>query len=274
MSTTILAAAVQMTSTADKQENLDQAAHWVELAAKQGAQLVVLPELFNCQASREVMLANSEPVPGPTSDLANSWAKRWGITLVAGSILETAADGKGFNTSLTFDPDGNLKSVYRKLHLFDVDLPGEVTFKESDFVEPGSRIEVAETPCGRIGMSICYDLRFPELYRRLADRGADIITVPSAFALATGRDHWEVLLRARAIENQAYVVAANQYGPLSAELVTYGRSMIIDPWGIPLAVAADGPGVTMAAIDLDRAKSIRQRLPALQHRRQLESWED
>lgn len=274
MSTTTLAAAVQMTSTADKKANLDQAAHWIEVAVKQGARLVVLPELFNCLTSREPMLANAEPVPGPTSDMAMSWAKRWGITLVAGSILERAGDGKGFNTSLVFDPEGNLITVYRKLHLFDVDLPGEVTFKESSFVEPGNRIEVAETACGRIGMSICYDLRFPELYRRLADQGADIITVPSAFALATGRDHWEVLLRARAIENQAFVVAANQYGRHSEELVTYGRSMIIDPWGIPLAVAADGPGVTMAAIDLQRSESIRKRLPALTHRRHLERWDD
>ncbi len=272
--TSFLAAAIQMTSTADKRSNLDQAAHWIGEAVKQGARLVVLPELFNCLASREEMVAQAESIPGPTSEAASSWAKQWQITLVAGSMLERASGGKALNTSLVFDPTGEQSTVYRKLHLFDVDLPGEVTFQESSFVRSGDRIEVAETPCGRIGLSICYDLRFPELYRRLAEKGAETIVVPSAFALATGRDHWQVLLRARAIENQAFVIAANQHGRHSDEIVTYGRSTIIDPWGIPLSTAADGQGFAIAPVDRSRLQEIRKRLPALSHRRGLERWSD
>ncbi len=274
MNTTFLAAAIQMSSTSDKKANLDQAEHWIGEAAKQGARLIVLPELFNCLTSREEMLAQAEALPGPTSEAASSWAKQWKITLVAGSMLERAGDQKAFNTSLVFDSAGELLTVYRKLHLFDVDLPGEVTFQESSFVTAGDRTEVVDTPCGRLGLSICYDLRFPELYRRLADKGADIIAVPSAFALATGRDHWQVLLQARAIENQAFVIAADQHGRHSDEIVTYGRSMIIDPWGVPLSTAADGQGMAIAPIDLARGQAIRKRLPALSHRRGIERWSD
>jgi len=274
MNTTFLAAAIQMSSTADKKSNLDQAAHWIREAAKQGARLIVLPELFNCLASREEMITQAESIPGTTSKAASSWAKQWRITLVAGSMLERAGEGKAFNTSLVFTPSGEQSSVYRKIHLFDVDLPDEVTFQESSFVTAGDRVEVVDTPCGQLGLSICYDLRFPELYRRLVDKGADILTVPSAFALATGRDHWNVLLRARAIENQAFVIAADQHGKHSDEIVTYGRSMIIDPWGIPLSTAADGQGIAIASIDRSRTQAIRKRLPALAHRRRLEQWGD
>lgn len=272
MSNPILAAAVQMSSTADKTSNLQQAEHWIEQAVKQGASLVVLPELFNCLASPEEMLAAAEDIPGPTSEAAHDWAKRWQITLLAGSMLERAGDGKAYNTSVVYGPSGELLKIYRKVHLFDVDLPGQVTFHESSFVKPGDRIETIDTACGRLGLSICYDLRFPELYRRLAEDGADVLAVPSAFALATGRDHWQVLLQARAIENQAFVIAANQHGKHSEAIVTYGRSMIIDPWGIPLSTASDGQGLALAPIDFANSKAVRARLPALSHRRQIEAW--
>lgn len=272
MSNPTLAAAVQMSSTADKNSNLQQAEHWIGEAAKQRASFVVLPELFNCLASPEEMVSMAEAIPGPTSEAASAWAKRWRITLLAGSMLEQAGDGKAYNTSLVFAPNGELLKSYRKVHLFDIDLPGQVTFQESSFVQPGERIETVETACGRLGLSICYDLRFPELYRRLAADGADVIAVPSAFALATGRDHWQVLLQARAIENQAFVIAANQHGRHSEEITTYGRSMIIDPWGIPLSTASDGQGLAMATIDCAKTKAVRARLPALTHRRGIEGW--
>lgn len=273
MSTPILTAAVQMSSTADKNSNLQQAEHWIGEAVKQGASLVVLPELFNCLASPEEMVSVAEAIPGPTSEAASAWAKRWEITLLAGSMLEQAGDGKAYNTSLVFAPNGELLRTYRKIHLFDIDLPGQVTFQESNFVQPGERIETVDTACGRLGLSICYDLRFPELYRRLAADGADVIAVPSAFAMATGRDHWQVLLQARAIENQAFVIAANQHGKHSEEITTYGRSMIIDPWGTPLSTASDGQGLAMATIDLAKSKAVRVRLPALTHRRGIEGWD-
>ncbi len=274
MSNPILAAAVQMSSTADKHANMQQAEHWINEAVKQGASLVVLPELFNCLASPEEMLAQAEDIPGPTSEAAHQWAERWQITLLAGSLLEKAGDGRAYNTSVVYGPSGELLKIYRKLHLFDIDLPGQVTFQESSFVKPGERIETIDTACGRLGLSICYDLRFPELYRHLASDGADMIAVPSAFALATGRDHWQVLLQARAIENQAFVVAANQHGRHSEEITTYGRSMIIDPWGIPLSTASDGQGLAIAPIDHSKAKAVRERLPALTHRRGIERWAD
>lgn len=156
---------------------------------------------------------------------------------------------------------------YRKIHLFDIDLPGRISFQESRWFEPGQAVVTADSPQGRLGMAICYDLRFPELFRRLTEAGAELLLVPSAFTLPTGRDHWDVLLRARAIENQTHVVAPNQFGPHTPHLTTYGRSAIIDPWGTCLAIAPDGEGLIMAAIDRQRQQEIRQHLPALAHRR-------
>lgn len=262
------AAAVQMSSGEDVAANLASATHGVEQAAAAGARLVVLPEMFACLGRVEAIVASAETIPGPTSDALCQLARRLQIILVAGSFAERSPrPDKVYNTSLLMGPDGAILASYRKIHLFDVDLPGQVSLTESSWIVPGDATATVATPLGCIGQAICYDLRFPELFRELADAGADVICVPAAFTLPTGRDHWEVLARARAIENQAFVVAANQFGRHTPQLTTYGRSMIVDPWGTPLAVAADGVGIAMAEIDLARMQEIRRRLPALDHRR-------
>ncbi len=265
-----IVAAVQMTSTANKAENLAIAERLVRRASKRGAQLVAIPELFNCLGEPETIVANAEPIPGPTSQLMGQLAAELGITLVAGSIGEQTESKKICNTSLIFGPDGSPLAKYQKVHLFDIDLPGRVTFRESDFMTPGEVLAITETEVGQLAQATCYDIRFPNLFQLYADRGAEIIVTPSAFTLPTGRDHWEVLLRARAIENQVFIVAPNQFGKHGGELNSYGRSMIIDPWGTVLAKAADGEGVITAEIDFDSQKQIRSRLPCLQHRRDLD----
>tara|TARA_B100000029_G_scaffold159313_1_gene154974 strand:- start:1180 stop:1986 length:807 start_codon:yes stop_codon:yes gene_type:complete len=264
----ILVAAVQMTSTEDVDANLDRAEALAGQAISRGASLVVLPELFTALGEPEHITAAAQPIPGPASMRMSCLAANAGITLVAGSLAE-CRDGRDriSNTSLVFGPDGSQLACYRKMHLFDIDLPGRVSFCESAFVEPGEDVVVTETPVGRLGQATCYDLRFPELFRALADREAQILAVPAAFTQATGRDHWEVLLRARAIENQVFIVAANQYGHHGPGITTYGRSMIIDPWGTVLATAADGEQVITAEFNLDRLQDIRATLPALTHRR-------
>jgi len=266
-----IAACVQMTSGSDKSKNMETATRLTEEAVQRGARLVVLPELFNCLAMPKTIVEQAETIPGPTAEAMSELAARLQTTLLAGSIAESVPGAnKIFNTSLLFSPEGKQLAQYRKIHLFDIDLPGHVTFQESSFMQPGDRLVVTETPLGKLGQATCYDLRFPELFRRLVAAGAQVLCVPAAFTLATGRDHWEPLLRARAIENQVYVIATNQFGRHHPSIQTYGRSMILDPWGIPLAVAPDGEGVITAEIDFDRQTQIRAELPALQHRRNLD----
>ena len=268
MGDTCWAAAVQMASGEDKERNLESAERLVREAAERGARLVALPELFNCLGRKEQVIRAAEPVPGPTSRRMGDLARRFRITLLAGSLCERAAGrNRVFNTSLLFDESGTLLARYRKIHLFDVNLPGRVSYQESSWMAPGRDVVSAETSHGRLGLSICYDLRFPELYRRLVRQGCRILLVPSAFSLPTGRDHWEVLLRSRAIENQTYVIAPNQFGQHTPGFATCGRSVIIDPWGIPLAVAPDGEGVILSRLDICRQETIRRELPALSHRR-------
>ncbi len=268
MSDRYLAAAIQLNSREDVTANLAAATHWAEQAALRGARLIVLPELFNCLGTADAMLRQAEEIPGPTSEALSQLAARLGVTLLAGSICERSSlAGKAFNTSLLFSPAGVLLAKYRKLHLFDVDLPGRVCYRESDWLLPGDKVVAVDTDLGQLGLAICYDIRFPELFQR---QKADVLLVASAFTLPTGRDHWEVLLRARAIENQAFVVAANQYGEHTPQLTTLGRSLLVDPWGTVLAVAADAEGLAIAEIDRSRQAEIRGRLPSLQHRRKLE----
>jgi len=266
---TYMAAAVQMHATVDKEANIAAAVRLVEEAAGRDARLVVLPEFFNCLGNMEEVVAQAEPIPGPTSRTMSELAARLRITLLAGSICEQSDQpGKGRNTSLLFGPDGKELAVYRKMHLFDADFPGQVTFTESDWIVPGGQIVCSATPLGTLGQATCYDLRFPELFRRLADRGMDVLAFPSAFAATTGRAHWEVLLRARAIENQVYVVAANQYGRHTPNFTTYGCSMIVDPWGQVLDRAAEsGDAVVLAEIDRQRMAEVRRSLPSLKHRK-------
>ncbi len=270
MSEAYFAAAVQMCSGESKVANLKAATRQVEKAAQLGAQVVALPELFNCLGRTEIMLQEAEGIPGPTSEAMGRLARRLGIILVAGSICERDVEaGKVFNTCLLIDSSGQLQARYRKMHLFDIDLPGQVSYQESSWLSPGDDVVAVPTELGCFGLSICYDLRFPELYRRLIEAGAELLMVPAAFALATGKDHWQVLLRSRAIENQVFVVAPNQFGQPTPQFTAYGRSTIIDPWGTSLAVAPDGESMILAQIDPGRQQEIRRRLPALAHRRKV-----
>ncbi|HEY2839326.1 MAG TPA: carbon-nitrogen hydrolase family protein [Pirellulales bacterium] len=268
MPTRFRVAAVQMSSGEDPAVNLRAAVALVEQAAAGGAQLVALPEMFLCYGSPKAILAAAETIPGPTSDVLCQLARRLNITLVAGSFCERGPQpDRGFNTSLLIGPDGAIRATYRKRYLFDVEIPGAVQSRESTWLTPGDAICVTDTPCGHIGQAICYDLRFPELFRALVDAGATLVCIPSAFTAATGRDHWEILLRARAIENQLYVIAPNQFGAHAPGMTSYGRSMIVDPWGIVLATAPEGAGLIFSELDLSRVATIRERLPALRHRR-------
>jgi len=262
------AAAIQMVASDNKAANLAEAERWIRAAASQGARIVALPEVFIWRGSKKREREFAEPIPGPTSEAMARLAGELHIHLLAGSILEEIpGSNKSYNTSLLFDATGRLIANYRKIHLFDVDLANGVSLRESETRAFGDSISVAETELGCMGLTVCYDLRFPELYRGLADRGAQIVFVPSAFTAYTGKAHWETLLRARAIENQVYIVAPDQFGKSASSFETHGHSMIVDPWGRVLAVAADGPGIVAAEIDLDYLARVRAELPALMHRK-------
>jgi predicted amidohydrolase len=264
------AAVVQLQASADKLANLGKAERLVAAAATAGAKLVALPEMFNLYGPFGPIVAAAETIPGPTSSLLAEWAVRHDVFLVGGSFAEhdeTLGSNKARNTSLLFAPDGRILARYCKVHLFDIDLPGHVTSKESDWITAGSETTVAETSLGKIGQAICYDLRFPELFRRLSAEGAEIIVVPSAFTHTTGRDHWEVLVRARAIENQCYVLAPNQCGEPAPGMRTYGHSLIVDPWGRVLASLEEEEGFAVAELDLEALALVRSQLPAHAHRR-------
>ena len=262
------AAAVQLTSTADRDRNLATADRLTRAAASAGAELVVLPEKWAVLGTPVETAAGAEPFDGPALRWAAAGARELGIDLVAGSIAERV-DGadRGSNTSVHFGPDGAQMAVYRKVHMFDVEVGGR-TYRESENEAPGEELVVSETAAGvELGLSICYDLRFPELYRILAVRGARVLVVPAAFTLATTREHWEVLLRARAIEDQAFVVAANQVGEHAKGYRSGGRSMIVDPWGVVLAQAPDTETYVLAELDLERQAEIRRTMPSLANRR-------
>jgi deaminated glutathione amidase len=263
-----LAAAVQMVASDDKAANLREAAHWVRRAAERGARVIALPEVFIWRGNKKFEREFAEPIPGSTSTTMAELARELGIYLLAGSILEEIPGSqKAYNTSLFFDPAGKLRASYRKIHLFDVDLANGTSLRESATREFGDGIAVAGTEFFKAGLSVCYDLRFPELYRGLAKEGVDLVFVPSAFTAYTGEAHWETLLRARAIENQVYIIAPDQFGKSAKSFETHGHSMIVDPWGEILAELPDGPGVITAEIDLDHLAKVRAELPALKHRR-------
>ncbi|HMD05483.1 MAG TPA: carbon-nitrogen hydrolase family protein [Candidatus Binatus sp.] len=263
-----LAAAVQMNAGPDKAANLERAERLVRVGAARGANLVALPEVFNWRGKRNEQAAAAETLDGQSLMLMSRLASELQIHIVAGSVTEQIdGDSRCYNTSALLGPDGGRVAVYRKIHLFDVDLPGRVTVRESDAKLAGAEVVTGATPLGAIGLSICYDLRFPELYRRLTFAGAQIIAIPSAFTFPTGEAHWEPLLRARAIENQAYVIAPAQFGPNIYGYSDYGNSMIVDPWGRVIARAADQEGVVVAPIDLEYQERVRRELPALKHAR-------
>jgi deaminated glutathione amidase len=259
------AAAVQLNSTGDKDRNLEVAERLVRAAAADGAELIGLPEKWNLLAGGEELLAGAEPLDGPSLSLARGWARQLGLHLLAGSIAEQGGE-KAFNTSVLIGPSGEDLAVYRKIHMFDVDVGG-VAYRESAYERPGA--EIVTAPIGDLlaGLSVCYDLRFPELYRILAVRGARLLAVPSAFTEATGRDHWEVLLRARAIENQAFLLAPNQVGQAPPHFHSHGHSAIVDPWGTVLALLSGGEGFAVAELDFTEQDRLREALPSLANRR-------
>ncbi len=261
-------ALVQMNSQQDENTNVDKALSFIDEAAGQGAALVALPEYFHFLGPNKNKLAHTHLLKeGKLTQILSQKAAEHGIYLLGGTFLEASGEKEMcYNTSALFGPDGSLLSYYRKIHLFDVDIPGRLRFLESGITLSGREVVVAETPLGRWGMSICYDLRFPELYRSLVLKGAELIFAPSAFALLTGKDHWEPLLRARAIENQVYMVAPNQMGTHPPSYQSLGNSMIVDPWGTVIARAAEEEGITLAHVDLERVKKVREELPCLGHR--------
>ena len=263
------AAAVQLSSTPDRDRNLEAADRLTREAAARGAELVVLPEKWPVLGTPEQTAAGAEPLDGgPSLAWARATARELGIDLVAGSIAESVAGAdRGANTCVHVGPDGEDRAVYRKIHMFDVEVGGRA-YRESEHEAPGDEPALSATADGTgLGLTICYDLRFPELYRILAVRGAEIVVVPAAFTFATTRDHWEILLRARAIEGQAFVVAANQIGEHAPGIRSGGRSMIVDPWGVVLATAPDAETVVVADLDLARLDGIRAKLPSLANRR-------
>jgi predicted amidohydrolase len=263
-------AAVQLNSTPDQAANLARAQALVEDAASRGAQLVALPEHFACLGRDADTAAAAQPLDGSLVSRFKELAAKLRIFLLMGSFPETTpGKARPYNTSLLLGPRGQILAHYRKLHLFDVDLPGTLAHRESEYTHPGEEVVAAALPGVPFtaGLAICYDLRFPELFRLQVDQGANLLLLPAAFTATTGRDHWEVLLRARAIENLAYVVAPAQYGEHVPGRRSYGRSLIVDPWGTVLAQAPDGDGVILAQLDYERLQRLRRTLPALRHRR-------
>ncbi len=259
---------MQLNSTDDVDRNLQIADRLVRDAASRGAELVVLPEKWSVLGTAQDMEAGAQTLDGECMSWARASARELGIDLVAGSIVEQLAESpKRANTSVHVGPDGEIKAVYRKLHMFDARVDG-VRYAESQGEQAGERIVLSRLSDGAcLGMSVCYDVRFPELYRALALGGAQVISIPSAFTLATTRDHWEVLVRCRAIEEQCFVIAANQIGAHPGGNRSGGRSLIVDPWGLVLAGAPDSECAILADMDLELLRDIRERLPVLEHRR-------
>lgn len=262
-------ACIQLSSNADLARNLSVAGELVAEAASRGARLAVLPEVFNRRGSKDLQLANQEGLDGPTVAFMTETARKHGLWLLAGSFMEKRAEfaPRGSNSSLLVRPDGQLVAHYRKIHLFDIEVQG-VSARESDAMVPGDAAVLTAVDDVSLGLTICYDLRFPELYRALTLAGARMIAVPAAFTERTGRDHWEVLLRARAIENQVFILAPNQLGPAEGTQTCYGRSLIIDPWGVVLAQAPDTECCIVADLDFAAQDRIRAGLPCLEHRRE------
>jgi predicted amidohydrolase len=268
---TIRVALVQLDAGKDKSANIESAFEFIARAASEGAELIALPENFHIRTSSAesvLKLQAAESIPGPLSARIAEAAKEHGVYLLAGSYGERISGRKRFhNTSLFFDPAGRIIAKYRKIHLFDVSIGNEIVTQESQIVAPGGEVVVAKTDFGTVGLSICYDVRFPELYRSQALLGAVMSFVPANFTMFTGRDHWETLLRARAIENGMFMIAPAQIGRIPGGHLSYGRSMVVDPWGIVIAKASDRTGITHVVVNTDLVRETRRRLPSLDHRK-------
>lgn len=271
MSERFLAAAVQLQNTSDAATNAETAERLIRRAARYGASLVATPENTDFLGPHDQKVARAEPLDGPVCSRYAALAAELGIHLLLGSFAERTdpPSQRCHNTSVLFGPDGERLAAYRKIHLFDVDVGSDVSFRESATVVPGDAVVAAETRLGTVGLSVCYDLRFPELYRSLRDRGAGIVTIPSAFTLTTGKDHWEALIRARAIETQCWVVAPGQWGRHDDGGLrqSWGHSMIVDPWGCVVGQASDGTGLALAEIDPAALDRVRRAIPVASHHR-------
>lgn len=263
-----IAAAIQVNSQPDLKANLDQAESLIQQAAEEEAVLVGLPEHFAFFGDIERRFEMTEQIAHEVPAFLKKMARTFGIYLLGGSYPVTAGNGKVFNRSLLLNPEGDVVSSYDKIHLFDVNIPDGFTYRESRSVAPGRQVAhvFSSEYIGHIGLSICYDLRFPELYRKLAEKGAEILSVPSAFTKLTGEAHWHVLLKARAIENTSFIFAPAQTGLHGEKRRTFGHALIIDPWGEVLADAGDKPGLALAHIDPAKLREVRQRMPSLRHR--------
>lgn len=261
------AAVCQMNSQGDYQENMRVAAELLDRSHNSGADVAVLPEVFTYRGDRARSHEYVESIPGPTTDRLAAKARELNMWVLAGSIREASDDpGRSYNTSVLYDRDGNEVARYRKIHLFDVDIAGKVTAKESENIRPGNEIVLAEIEGHKFGLTICYDLRFPELFRALALMDCDAIFLPAAFTMQTGRDHWEVLIRARAIENSCYMLASGLVGKHESGGETYGHSMIVDPWGTVVSCMPDETGIVVSELDFSRQARIRQEIPVLANR--------
>ena len=259
---------VQTNSQDDKQQNIADALAGIDRAARMGARFVSLPELWSYLGPGNHEPGIAEQIPGNLTRMLGDKARERSIYLHAGSFLEQVAEhDKLYNTTVVFDPSGDIVARYRKMHLFDVDIAGEKSYRESDSIEPGEEIVTFDLDGVRVGLAICYDLRFPELFRLLALRGAEIVMLPAAFTLMTGKDHWEPLIRARAIENSMFMIAAGQVGSHPPGRTCFGRSMVVDPWGVVLAQAGDIPTVITATLDLNEIVRVRKQIPSLKNRR-------
>jgi predicted amidohydrolase len=257
-------AVAQLDSRADKAQNVQRMRSFVDEAANRDANLVAFPEMATYMGDPSRYTAVAESFPGPTTKALAEKAQEHGLYVHTGSFFESIPESnRVYNTSGVIDPDGTLLDTYRKIHLFDIH--GDVEYQESDNVAPGEEVTTVDTELGTVGLSICYDLRFPQLYRALAARSAEVLFVPAAFSLHTGKDHWESLLRARAIENQAYVVAPGQIGDKPDSMETYGKSLVVDPWGTVIAKASDRPEMITATVDLDYLDEVRTKLQTLEH---------
>lgn len=263
-------AAIQTNSTERRPDNLEQASDLLAQAKGQGAKLAVLPEHFSFLAAMEEMPQVAEPLRGPTVTFLAEQAKKLGLWIIGGSFSRKSNDPtRSYNTCPVLSPSGELVAYYDKIHMFDLAMPGQATWDESRYVKPGRRLVTVELPTGKVGLSICYDLRFPELYRRLRLKGAQVLTAPAAFTYATGKDHWELLVRTRALENACYVLAAAQVGEHGGGRRSWGQAMIVGPWGEVLAQCQDGPGVALAEVNPKGAAKSRCKLDSTGHARLL-----
>lgn len=258
---------IQMSVSDDKETNLKKAQSMIRKACQQGAQMVVLPEVFNSPYQTNLFPDYAEPYPGPTTRLLSRLAAEQEILLVGGSIIEKDTNGKLYNSSFVFDEKGQLLGRHRKMHLFDINLPGKVVFRESDILESGNNITIIQHQGLCLGLMICYDFRFPELARAAVLEGAQLLVVPAAFTAATGEAHWDLLMRSRAVDNQCFVIAVSPARNPQSSYQAWGHSMIVDPWGRIIAEAGETESIIYARLDFKQLEEIRQQLPLLQHRR-------